>query len=271
MNAEGNIQNVPELPLPLEKTKNSPTFYLQSKTTHYPAVQLATNPVEISKDQVAEEETGSFWTWVGLGAVAVGAVIAGAVYTLYSSSESEADSSPSNASTTELRDQIVNLGDADVMAMSFHIEIDNTDLWTLYQTNQNLLEAELQEQLKDCFSPDMDVAIAFQKGSLWTKIVIRVKTAWDAFGNRISIINKSVQRQINISKIERKISEVFRNFVAKTKGIVTSPKVKTTFKFFAEVASFASSIASIIGFIDPDHHTALSQMLLSWAGNTTKA
>jgi hypothetical protein len=261
-NAETNY--VAPLPsVPFSPQREFPTFYMPSpQYMPHNVGQPLTQPVAPQK-----EESSGFWTFVGLGALAIGAVIVGAAIAALSERESEATPSTKTKASPQPEDQWVGLADGDIIAMNFHVESREVNLWNLYQTNRELLEAELQDELRGCFDPDMEIAIVFQEGSVWAKMIVRVKTAWDSLGNRISTTAQNIKRQLNISEIVRKLQLAFKNFVAKTKQVVSSPVVKGTYKVFTNLVTLASGVTSILNYIDPEHKTALATMLTDWAGN----
>jgi hypothetical protein len=220
-------------------------------------------PISSTQALVAQENKGNgFWKLVRFGLLAGAAIVAGAVAVSLLSSHSE--EKPSTDVTSSTNDQWIHFSDNDILAINIYLQCHEVELWSHYEAHRKAIDAEIQAELSECFSSEMEVALVFQKGSLWAKIVTRIKSAWDSFGNYIKTEGEKLDRKLNISKITQKIQKVFKNSIAKTKQILTSPQAKTTCKVFVQVVHIGSSLATILGFIDPEHQTALSAFLDAW-------
>jgi tRNA pseudouridine-54 N-methylase len=97
--------------------------------------------------------------------------------------------------------------------MNVHLTSDEVDLWKFYETNRNIVEAELQVQLSKVFTPEVEVGVALYSGSLYVKLVAMVKDAVNAL-------------RVNISAVTRSITTAIQNALAKTQKWVNSPSAQ---------------------------------------------
>ncbi|HEX8249617.1 MAG TPA: hypothetical protein VF599_15680 [Pyrinomonadaceae bacterium] len=275
---KGEIEANYDAHSPMTFPTKTPTFHprLPQNSFLQTTEEMPVKSFQAPKKEATTESTGSFWSWVGLGAaVAVGAVAvaAAAAVVAYAISESE-ETSPETESSGAIeskeymidpsaaQEQVINMADGDILALRFHIESKEVDLWNLYRTNREFFEAELQAQITGCFTPDMEVVFVFREGSLWANMVVRVKTAWDSAGRRISTTTQTMARRLNLSEIGRKLTKAVQNVIAKTRRLFTSPIVKGTAKRVSGFVSLASGITAIIDFFD--NHRDWIQGGLGW-------
>lgn len=146
------------------------------------------------------------------------------------------------------RDEWVEITGQQLLLLSVRLSNeDGTDPWIAYQAWGHEMQAAYEEVLRGAFGPHIEFKLQIQRGSIFARIIARVKSAW---GSAKESVEATFQRaRVNISDVRRKLCEVTNRFFRRASDFMNHPKTRvvaeTTWHLTKETANVAASVVAI--------------------------
>jgi hypothetical protein len=221
-----------------------------SSNESVPASNVIENDAVNSNEPVPASDADPGWLfWFGAAAVvtAVGALIVYAV-------SGDPTNSPDNKLDAEADPQTsgsITLKRGELLAVDIRLSSPEADPWEILESSDGALVAEIVDALESSIGPGIDFMIICEKGSIRAKIIAKVKVLWEKV-------------EINIEQWKDIFASVFENFTKRTGTIIKCPQVKQVWKVIKSVASFSSSIVSILNFFDIPDAADFGERIRHW-------
>jgi hypothetical protein len=157
------------------------------------------------------------------------------------------ENTKTNRSLLELdMKECVTLQNNDFLTLNINFESDEENLWNLYQANKDRLHDELNAAVEEYFGSDIDFVIFIEKGSLWIRILARVKSSVNA-----------IKKQVDLSGLFRKLQTIISSLNA-------NPRIKVVWRVFRETLSVASMLIPVLEFLGISGASEIGESINEW-------
>lgn len=170
------------------------------------------------------------------------------------------NSAPSAVTSLELVDQaaplpndvLLDLKGSEVLAVTCHVTSDDLDLSSLYAQHPAEIKAAVEGAIRSYFGAKIESLVVITPGSLWVRVVARVKSAWNSAGMKIKSTYDTVKLRINLSELSRRIAAAVTNTAKRLGAAVKSPQfrasVRTSYNVLVGIINLAAAIAPVLEF-----------------------